>query len=258
MTDTGQKILKKIKEDRIRPYPKWRFLFKRSVIWTVFLLSILLGSIASASAMFQLRYAEWDLYQHLSHSLIELVLLVVPIFWLIFLGGFTWFAYYYFRQTEQGYRYGAIRVISGSIMLSTLGGGLLYISGLPEKLEPIFLDKVPYYREWQAHKQRIWMSPAQGLLAGRIASVVSDRKIQLEDLEGKLWEIEIADTVWRGRLEPVRDLKIKIIGHCPQNGRFVAEEIRPWQGQGQKKGAFRGKGLHGKGRLRSKSNRGNL
>jgi len=244
--DTGQKILQKIKDDNVRPYPKWRFLFKRSVIWAVFSLSILLGSIASAIAMFQLKHAEWDLYQHFNDSLIEFALLVIPIFWLIFLLGFTGFAYYYFRRTEQGYRYRTLWIISGSIVLSIISGGFLYSTGLPEKLEPIFLDNVPFYQKWQVRKQRVWMSPAKGLLAGRITTVISDRKIRIEDLQGNSWEVDIVDTIWRGRLKPAKDLKIKILGQKKGEGRFVAAVIKPWRGKGRMMRAFKGKGEHQK------------
>ena len=135
MADISKDILQKIKKDEVRPYPKQYFLLRRSVIWTVFGLSIFLGSIAGAIALFQLRYAEWDLYKHLSHSLIEFVLLVIPFFWLIFLLGFIGFAYYYFRRTEHGYRYATLWIILLSIALSIIGGGLLYSTGLPERLE---------------------------------------------------------------------------------------------------------------------------
>jgi hypothetical protein len=244
MMDTGQKILQKIKTDNVRPYPKWHFLFKRSVIWAVFSLSILLGSIASAVAMFQLRYAEWDLYQHFSHSLIEFALLVVPILWLAFLLGFTGFAYYYFRRTEQGYRYRTLWIIAGSIVLSIIGGVLLSTAGLPEKLEPIFLDNIPFYQKWQARKQRVWMSPSEGLLAGKITTVISDRKIHIEDLEGNPWEIDITDTVWRGRLKPAKDLKIKMLGQKKEAGLFIADEIRPWRGRRRMMRPFKGKARH--------------
>ena len=231
MTDLSKNILQKIKKDEVRPYPKEYFLLKRSVIWTVFGLSIFLGSIASAIALFQLRYAEWDLYKHLSHSLAEFVLLVIPFFWLIFLLGFTGFAYYYFRRTEQGYRYAAVWIILLSIVLSIIGGGLLYSTGLPDRLERVFQENLPFYRELQERKQKVWMSPAQGLLAGTITKVVSEQKVEIKDLYGNNWVIDIADTIWRGRLKPVEGLKIKILGHMKEQDRFVANEIRPWKGQ---------------------------
>ena len=251
MTDTGHKILQKLKEDDVHPYPKWHFLFRRSVIWAVFFLSIILGSIASASAIFQLRYAEWDLYQHFSHSLMEFALLVIPLFWLIFLLGFTGFAYYYFRRTEQGYRYRTVWVVTGSVALSIFGGGLLYSIGLPEKLEPIFLDKMPFYKEWQIRKQRVWISPDQGLLAGKITKLISDQKMQIEDLNGNHWAIDMANTTWRVRLQPVDGLMIKILGEQTGESRFEAHEIRPWQGKGHGRRGSKRKGGHGKNYIRS-------
>ena len=231
MTDLSKDILQKIKKDKVRPYPKQYFLLKRSVIWTVFGLSILLGSVASAIAIFQLRYAEWDLYKNLSHSLAEFVFLVIPFFWLIFLLGFTWFACYYFRRTEHGYRHAAILVILSSIALSIVGGGLLYSTGLSERLESVFQKNLPFYRELQERKQKVWMSPMRGLLAGKIVKIISDQKMEIEDLQGNIWVIDIADTIWRGRLKPDEDLKIKILGHMKEQGRFVANEIRPWKGR---------------------------
>jgi hypothetical protein len=201
------------------------------VIWTIFGLSILLGSVASAIALFQLTYAEWDLYKHLTHSPVEFVLLVIPFFWLIFLLGFTGFAYYYFRRTEQGYRYATLWIILLSIILSIICGGLLYSTGLPDRLERVFQQNLPFYRKLQERKQKVWVSPMHGLLAGRISKIISDQKVEIKDLQGNIWIIDIADTIWRGRLRPAEDLKIKILGEMTGQNRFVANEIRPWKGR---------------------------
>jgi len=166
------------------------------------------------------------------------VLLVIPFFWLIFLLGFTGFAYYYFRRTEQGYRYAAVWIILSSIVLSIIGGGILYSTGLPERLERVFQENVPFYRKLQERKQKVWMSPGQGLLAGTITKVVSEQKVEIKDLQGNNWVIDISDTIWRGRLRPAEDLKIKILGEMKGQNRFVANEIRPWKGridQGRKR-----------------------
>ncbi len=237
MADISKDILEKIKKEKMRPYPKQYFLLKRSVVWAVFGLSIFLGSIACAITLFQLRYAQWDLYKHLTHSLTEFVLLVIPFFWLTFLLGFTWLAYYYFRRTERGYQYTAIWIVLSSIALSIIGGGLLYSTGLSEKLEFVFQENLPFYKKLQESKQKVWMSPEHGLLAGKIIKIISDQKVELKDLKGSIWIIDIADTIWRGRLRPVKDLKIKILGKMQAQNQFKADEIRPWKrrrGSGKK------------------------
>ena len=230
MTDISKDTLRKIKKHKVRPHPKRYFLFRHSATWTLFGLSILLGSVASGIAIFQIRHVEWDLYQHLGHGLIEFILLVFPYFWLIFLLGLTGFAYYSFRRTEQGYRYSTMWVVLQSIILSIIGGGLLYASGLSERLETVFQANIPLYRGLQEHKQRVWMSPRQGLLAGRIKKIMPGQKIQIEDLQGNYWEIDIGDTIWRGRLRPVENLRIKILGQMKGESEFIADEIRPWKG----------------------------
>jgi len=238
MPDISKDILGKIKKKKLRPYPKQYFFLKRSVIWVVFSLSIFFGSIACAITLFQLRYAQWDLYKHLTHSLTEFVLLVIPFFWLTFLLGFTWLAYYYFRRTERGYQYTAIWVVLLSITLSIIIGGFLYSTGLSEKLEFAFQENLPFYKELQESKQKVWMSPEHGLLAGKIIKIISDQKMEIKDLKGSIWVIDIADSIWRGRLRPVKNLKIKILGKMLGQNQFKADEIRPWKrrrGSGKKK-----------------------
>lgn len=239
MTDISKKTLEKIKTEKVRPVPRYYFLLKRWVLWSLFGFSILLGSIAGGILIFMLTHLEWDVYRLLGRGLMGFILLAFPYFWLVFLTGFTVFAWYFFRRTEQGYRYKTVRIVLLSIFLSLLGGLALNATQLPKQVENTLQDKIPFYRGLKGHKRRVWMSPEKGLLAGRIISVISREKIQLEDLKGNTWEIDIHRAAWRGRLQPAENLEIKIIGSMESKNRFVAEEIRPWEGkrrQGRRRG----------------------
>ena len=239
MTDISKNTLDKIKKQNVRPIPKYYFLFKRSILWSLFGLSILLGSIASGIVIFLLTHFEWDVYHHLGHSLIGFILLAFPYFWLIFLLGFSIFAYLFFRRTEHGYRYKTVWIVLLSIIFSIAGGALLYVTELPERLENAFQENLPFYRGLENHKRNVWMSPKQGLLAGKIINVSSKESMQIKDLNGMIWNIHIGNTVWRGRLTPSENLEIKIIGHKKEENQFIAKEIRPWKGEKQR-GRMRG------------------
>ena len=86
----------------------------------------------------------------------------------------------------------------------------------------------------------MWMSPDQGLLAGKIESILSPQEIELIDLQGNRWRIDVSDAFWRGRLEPKSGLEIKIMGEEKGPGEFTAREIRPMRGR---RGHGRGRGL---------------
>jgi len=230
MKDISDKVIKRIKEDEVQPYSKWRFILHRFVIIILFAVSVLLGSLASGVTIFQLTHAEWDLYQHFNHSILQFVFLVIPYFWLVFICGFTVVAIYFFRHTERGYRYSAVGLVFVSIVVSVAGGFIFYKAGFSEKLEIVFQDKVPFYRAWQECKMRFCMAPEHGFLAGKIIEVLPGNRIKVLDLSGNRWMVATNGAFWRGRLKPVKGLKIKIIGRMRGKGWFEAKEIRPWRG----------------------------
>jgi hypothetical protein len=249
MTDISKNILQKIKKEKIQPYSKKHFLLKKSIVWTLFGLSILLGIVASSVTIFQLKHTDWDLYDRSNYSLLEFLAIVIPYFWLIFLMIFIGIAYNYFRRTEKGYRYHTLLIIAISIIVSIIGGIGVYQTGFSERIEAVFQENIPVYRMINRGRHRMWMSPEQGLLAGEIKEIISAEEIELIDLHGNNWVIDISRAFWRGRLRPEVGLEIKLIGKIKFKGQFVATEIRPLQGR-----RMQGRGR----RLRSSRRNGTL
>ena len=231
MTDISKNILNKIKKEKIQPYSKKRFFVKKSFIWTLFGLSILLGIVASSVIIFQLKHTDWDLYNLSNYSLLEFLAMAIPYFWLLFLMIFIGLALNYFRRTEKGYRYHTLLIITISVIVSIIGGIGVYQTGFSERLETVFQENIPVYRMINRGRHRMWMSPEQGLLAGEIKEIISVQEIELIDLHGNSWIIDISNAFWRGRLRPEAGLEIKLIGKIKIKGQFVATEIRPIQGR---------------------------
>lgn len=230
MVDISKKILQKIKEKGIKPHSKEYFFFIKFIIWTLFSLSFLFGIFASSMAIFQFTHADWDLYHRFKYSLFEFVLLAIPYFWLIILIIFSGFSYYYFRRTDKGYKYNALLIVSLCIILSILGGGVINKIGFSEKLENIFQEKCPFYGRMNFCGHRMWIDPEQGLLAGKIIKIKSVKEIELKDLHGNKWTIDISDAFWRGWLKPEVGIQIKLIGKMIGKSHFIAEEVRPMMG----------------------------
>ena len=233
MTDISKKVIKKIKKKKIEPYSKKHFFLKKSVPWALFTFSVLLGIIASSVAIFQIKHAGRDLYHLLNYTPLRWVLLILPYFWLVLMVIFLAVAYRNFRRTGRGYRINTTLLILSSILLSIIGGFLLYQTGFSEKLESVFQENIPFYRKMNFGRHRMWMSPKKGVLAGEIVKISSAQEIEFRDLQGNDWRIDISNAHWRGRLRPETGLKIKLIGKMTGNYQFKAMEIRPLYGRGQ-------------------------
>ena len=232
MTDISEKVIKKIKKDKIEPHSKKRFILKRTAIWMLLGLSLLLGIVACSVVIFQIKHAEWDFYHLLDYTLLRYIILILPYFWITFLIIFLILVYLNFRRTERGYRIKPVLVIFCTFLISILGGFLLYQTGFSEKLEAVFQEKIPVYRWVNSGRHRMWMSPHRGLLSGEILKLVSSQEIEFRDLQGKNWIVDISNAIWRGRLRPSPGLKIKLIGEMTGDNKFKASEIRPLYGRG--------------------------
>jgi hypothetical protein len=240
MTELSKKILEKIEQENIRPYPKQYFWFKRSVIWGLFVLSVLLGALSSGLIIYHLGHTEWDLYPHFNQSFWQFLLMAIPYLWLAFLVAFSFLMYHYFRQTEHGYRYRASLVISASVLFSLIGGFVLNEIQAPQRLDTYLEKTVPFYKGLHKRRMEMWLSPQKGLLAGSVEKIKSDGQIRLKDFKGKIWKVDISQAVWRGRTSEREGAQIKIIGKMLNDSSFQALEIRPWIGRGKGRGRYRG------------------
>lgn len=239
MTDLSKKTFQIIEKNKINPYPKSYFFFRRSVIWTLFLVSVLFGSVASGIAIYQLKQTEWELLKYFSHDLYRYMFIAIPYFWILFLSGFTGFIYYYFRRLGKGYRYNSIIVIISSLILSVTGGTILNESVIPLRLELLLERNFTFYESVEKRKQEVWTSPDEGLLAGVIIDNISTQQIKIKDFHGIEWLIDVSEATFRGRIRPEENLKIKLIGLLTGNRQFKAVEIRLWEGQGKMRRALK-------------------
>jgi len=234
MKNTSEEVFKKLKEENIKPRPYWHFVMKNYFIWMLFVISIILGSLAFSMILFMIRQLDWDIYRYLGESFLKTFFISLPYLWVLFLLLFIGVAYYNFLHTKRGYRFRFISIFLISLTLSALFGTGLYYNGFSENIENVFFEKIPYYSKMVYTCEKQWMQPRKGLLAGIIKEIeLSKNSIKLMDLNDQLWQIDTSKTIWRGKLQPLNGLQIKLIGKMMDNTHFQAFEIRPWKGHGK-------------------------
>ncbi|OGI25878.1 MAG: hypothetical protein A3J76_05080 [Candidatus Moranbacteria bacterium RBG_13_45_13] len=236
MEKLSDKIIRKIKDEKICPKPRWQFLLKDYFVWLVFLISLIVGAVAFCTALHVFFTNDWYLYQYLHTTFIGHVLISIPYVWFGVLIVFILIAYYNFKYTKSGYRHETYFVVALSVVGSLLLGTFLHTLGTGERIEEMVAASVPFYERITCCSDRkdVWDQPEYGLLGGKITNVFSEEDFELMDFNGFNWKVrESEETIEYEPLEIRAGEEVKIIGKKEQDFVFWAREIRPWKKKGE-------------------------
>ena len=225
-----EETLKKIKQDKIEPTPKWHFQLKNYAVWLSFIGLVFLGGISLGLLIyFSLGLGQEmadfsDRPQHLFAFWRFL-----PHFWLALIPIVFFLAFLIFRKTKNGYHYDNLLIFLGLLFSFVLLGNAVYFSNNSEKMNNCVFRDIPYYEEISYDKERMWSRPELGFLGGKIIKLENDN-LNLEDFVGTVWLVNFDEDIKMGRrVSLVPDVLIKIIGQKTDENVFEAEEIRSWE-----------------------------
>jgi len=241
--DNPDKLIQKIKEEKITPKPKWYFALKNALIWSLYLLFILIGAISFSIVLFAVQQTDFELLSHIGHSKLEALLSILPIIWLISLIGFIAGSIYSIYNSKRGYKFTFNKIIALSVGLSIVIGTIFFISGGASWFEEAFALRVGFYESIQKKKEKIWQNPEKGNIAGTIIKV-DDDKIELQDLDNNKWQIDLHDVFIPRAVFLEKGEKVKITGKKIDDNTFKAEGIYPWGGKNLRKKMQRKFGRH--------------
>lgn len=231
MSNLSSSVLEKIKTENITPIPRWQFLLRGYVIWATFIISLFVGALGFSISLFLITHNDLLTSHFDGLNLIQTILIAVPIFWLLLTGFFVTLAYYNFKHTNKGYRYGVLGIFVINLLISVVLGFGLYLTGVSATLNSIFNDSIPYYNQVADLRDQVWMRPEQGYLSGDILSIISKNSaISIKDLNGINWNVNIENALIRPSANINVGSRIKILGTQLDATNFQASEIRPWSG----------------------------
>lgn len=223
-------ILDKIKEENIKQKPKWHFTGYKLLTSICYIACILIGAASFSVILFSVQQTNFNILSHLTHSRIELLLGLLPFFWIGILFIFILLSILVFKKSERGYKYHWIKLFGFNTLASILLGTLFYLAGGGHQLEHAFAERVSTYESVQEMKLKSWMQPENGFLAGTIIEL-NETSFQMEDFNGKLWDISFEGAFIAGRAKMNVGSEIKLIGMQQSTTSFKASEIRPWVGR---------------------------
>lgn len=230
--DISKQVLQKIKQEKIIPEPRWKFLLKDYLVWIFFGFSILLGGLTTAVIIFLGQNSGWEIYSRGQASWAKFVLLNIPYFWLIFFILFVFVAYYNFRHTNTGYRHRFFYIMIISVVCSIILGTLSYGAGLGQKIEDVFYRRMPFYEQIMRHRQDVWQQPGKGFLVGEII-INNEETIILRDPMNNEW-ILVFPSSTEVSFENFVNQKVRTLGKILEPGKFevrMIELLRPCKGK---------------------------
>lgn len=208
----SDRALKLISQKQIKPIPRWKFIIRNWGIWLILIVCLAFFVLGSSLSWFGLADN-----------------IIFPHFWLSTLVVFFTLSFLIFEKTKKAYRYQKRLVVFSLLVLGLTIGGILFKTGLANRLDRGFEGGFPGYRHLVPIKLEIWNNPSQGYLSGKITKV-NQNNFELEDFTGKTWIVTGTPLV-KGRQKLEEDVEIKLIGTKTGDSTFTAQEIRPWNGR---------------------------
>lgn len=230
MTKLSNKIIDEINKKNVKPIPKYQFLLKKYIIWILFILSILIGSLSFAFILFQITDIDFEIYNELNEIYPNYIFQIIPFIWILIMGLFLFVAYYNFKYTDSGYKYNNYIILFISFLLSIILGFIMYFFNVSAIIETNIIEiYVPSeYQKMLNPQKNIWNNPNKGLLHGILKKRENRNRFIIEDINNKIWYIDTNNIPINIQNDFQINQRIKIQGIYIDEKEFKAKKIIPW------------------------------
>lgn len=218
--DQAERLLQRIRNEHLRPVPRWVVVARRLVRLVLFVAVFVLVSLSFASFFQELhahRGRGWMFRQALAQA--------APWIWAATALVSVVFAYVVFRELPRAWR---LRPGVAIFAILLAGAGTGYALERGDVLLAIhrgIAHAVPAYRNtWKDRTLRLWHAPSEGRLAGTIESGSAFR-----DLDGKRWVLQGMD----GQASPGM---LRLLGEVCGDSVFCVRSWKPVPGEGRRGG----------------------
>jgi hypothetical protein len=227
MPDLIQKTLKEIEEKNIAPKPKWQHNLRDYAFWAFFVISIIIGALATSTIIYLLASHDWDVHEYLNKSLLEDIFSSLPYLWIAILSVLIIFAFSQFQKTKSGYRHSPYIIVGTSVISSLLLGVMFFYSFSDLGIHDFLSKRVPIYNSLVCSETTVWNNIGSGLLNGEVIAIKNNNEFTLRDCNGKIWEVQYDESQGLKKMPLMTGMKIKMVGMQEGDNIFRAKVIRP-------------------------------
>lgn len=223
----NEALLKKIKDGKLKPVPKWRWSLRNILIWACGLVSLILGALSVALIICLQQFNDMPMYAQMNTGALEMIAVIVPLFWFISLAVFVAAIYFNVKQTKKGYRYRPTYILVASLCLSLILGFGFHLVGVGAVIDDWLSERAPYYDRVMSPHLHYWSDPERGRLIGMVSSEMIDNSFTLTSPDQGEWQIFFESN----KDEPLPVIRqgapVRCLGHKIAEGTFIARKILP-------------------------------
>lgn len=226
MNNIEDKILQKIKNEKLHPKPIWYFLARDYSLWSLVFISVLLAGLSIAPIIFIGTNVEWSYIKHINSNPYLFILYILPYPWIILCIITTYFAKLSWTKTKSGYKFQGKYIIIISILSSLILGIILNLYSLGKNIDDRFHDQFAIYKNVETRKQENWFNPTEGRFIGIIKNISTSTFILFNE-RANMELLVFYDPSVPGYEFLEENNKLRVIGYGNNGEPFIACAIFP-------------------------------
>lgn len=230
-------VLQRIEYDNVQPYSRLFFQSKECFIWMIWLLTLLLGSLAVAVTIYVSMSVPYTLYEITHNNLLTAFVTALPYIWIVIFMLTAYLAIINFRHTRYGYRYQVYTVLGGSIALSLVAGAALQMAGGGYVLDQTIGEMVVAYPSYEKRRLALWQQPQEGRMIGVLVPLderednnPEEQQFVFRDQDEVVWNLDTSELDERDvvLLREAGQQPVRIIGTLTASDVFHVCGVFPW------------------------------
>lgn len=227
------RVFSTIEEQNVEPRPCYVFWCQNSAMWLIWLVTVLLGALATAVLVFTSTYRYYDMYEAMHDNFITFFLQALPVLWIVAFIVLMLVAMQGIRATRRGYRLSPTLVGGSSVGLSVVLGILVSSMGFGLVVDQMLGEYAPMYNSAAKREQGMWQQPDQGRLLGRATNSESElgvNQVEFTDSRGQMWLIDTQELRAGDRDLLQSQKRVRVLGTQldEKDARFHACGVFPW------------------------------
>jgi hypothetical protein len=221
----SKSAMDKIMSGQVKQVPRWHFVMRNIVLWTLGIMCVLFGAITVSLVIFTFANSALAMRGVAYQTFWQHIIVFVPLLWIFGTALFIGLFKLSIQHTKRGYKYSLTSILFVSFLLSIITGVGFYFLGVSHIIDDILGTHFRVYHSVEKRQAKVFENPDKGVVIGRVIEV-GENEFTLITPSGMEWKIlhtQIPDFKKEFIVEGSRFI---VVGKKMNEEIFVACDIR--------------------------------